>query len=74
MTMNSKTSRIVSPPLVLECVQYPGGALIGILKIREIIGMLPIISVPQTPPFVKGVINLRGKVIPGGGGRTTLSN
>jgi len=37
---------------------------IGILKIREIIGMLPITSVPQTPRFVKGVINLRGKVIP----------
>ena len=37
---------------------------IGILKIREIIGMLPITSVPQTPDFVKGVINLRGKVIP----------
>ncbi|MFZ3046435.1 MAG: chemotaxis protein CheW [Desulfatirhabdiaceae bacterium] len=37
---------------------------IGILKIKEIIGMLPITSVPQTPLFVKGVINLRGKVIP----------
>ena len=37
---------------------------IGILKIREIIGMMPITSVPLTPPFVKGVINLRGKVIP----------
>jgi len=37
---------------------------IGILKIREIIGMLPITSVPRTPDFVKGVINLRGKVIP----------
>jgi purine-binding chemotaxis protein CheW len=37
---------------------------IGILKIKEIIGMIPITSVPQTPPFVKGVINLRGKVIP----------
>jgi chemotaxis signal transduction protein len=37
---------------------------IGILKIREIIGMLPITSVPQTPVYVKGVINLRGKVIP----------
>jgi purine-binding chemotaxis protein CheW len=37
---------------------------IGILKIREIIGMLPITSVPETPPYVKGVINLRGKVIP----------
>ena len=37
---------------------------IGILKIKEIIGMLPITAVPQTPAFVKGVINLRGKVIP----------
>ena len=37
---------------------------IGILKIKEIIGMMPITSVPQTPEFVKGVINLRGKVIP----------
>jgi purine-binding chemotaxis protein CheW len=37
---------------------------IGILKIREIIGMMSITSVPQAPVFVKGVINLRGKVIP----------
>jgi len=37
---------------------------IGILKIKEIIGMMTITSVPQTPKFVKGVINLRGRVIP----------
>lgn len=37
---------------------------IGILKIKEIIGMMPIRSIPQAPPFVKGVINLRGRVIP----------
>ena len=37
---------------------------IGILKIKEIIGMMPITTVPQTPEFIKGVINLRGKVIP----------
>ena len=37
---------------------------IGILKVKEIIGMMPITTVPQTPAFVKGVINLRGKVIP----------
>ncbi len=37
---------------------------IGILKIKEIIGMMPITTVPRTPGFVKGVINLRGKVIP----------
>ena len=37
---------------------------IGILKVKEIIGMMPITAVPRTPVFVKGVINLRGKVIP----------
>ncbi len=37
---------------------------IGILKVREIIGMMNITPVPQTPHFVKGVINLRGQVIP----------
>ena len=37
---------------------------IGILKVREIIGMLPVTPVPQTPHFLKGVINLRGQVIP----------
>lgn len=35
-----------------------------ILKVREIIGVMVITSVPQTPDFIKGVINLRGKVIP----------
>lgn len=37
---------------------------IGIVKVKEIIGMMPITSVPRTPDFMKGVINLRGKVIP----------
>jgi len=37
---------------------------VSTMKIREIIGMMPITFVPQTPDFVKGVINLRGKVIP----------
>jgi purine-binding chemotaxis protein CheW len=37
---------------------------IGILKVKEIIGMMNITMVPQTPNYVKGVINLRGKVIP----------
>jgi purine-binding chemotaxis protein CheW len=37
---------------------------IDILKVKEIIGMMPITFVPGTPDFVRGVINLRGKVIP----------
>jgi purine-binding chemotaxis protein CheW len=35
-----------------------------ILKVREIIGYMEITAVPQTPSYVKGVINLRGQVIP----------
>lgn len=37
---------------------------IEILQIKEIIGMMPIASVPKTPDYVQGVINLRGRVIP----------
>ncbi|HVZ23192.1 MAG TPA: chemotaxis protein CheW, partial [Vicinamibacterales bacterium] len=35
-----------------------------VLKVREIIKIMDITSVPQVPAHVKGVINLRGKVIP----------
>jgi len=35
-----------------------------ILKVREIIGYMHITAVPQAPAYVKGVINLRGQVIP----------
>ncbi|MCB9357679.1 MAG: purine-binding chemotaxis protein CheW [Calditrichaeota bacterium] len=37
---------------------------IEILKVREIIGMMDITKVPRMPSHVRGVINLRGKVIP----------
>jgi purine-binding chemotaxis protein CheW len=37
---------------------------IEILKVHEIIGMMPITRVPRTPDVIRGVINLRGKVIP----------
>ena len=37
---------------------------IEILKVREINGIMDITSLPQMPHYMKGVINLRGKVIP----------
>lgn len=37
---------------------------IDIFHVREIIGMQPITVVPDVPDYVRGVINLRGKVIP----------
>jgi len=46
--------------LFLESQEYG----IGITKVKEIIGMIQVTPIPQTPDYVKGVINLRGKVIP----------
>jgi purine-binding chemotaxis protein CheW len=37
---------------------------VGVLKVREIMGIQDITAVPQTPAYLRGVINLRGKVIP----------
>ena len=37
---------------------------IPVLNVREIMGLQDITAIPQTPSYVKGVINLRGKVIP----------
>ncbi len=37
---------------------------VEILKVREIIGVMEITRMPRAPEFVRGVINLRGKVIP----------
>lgn len=43
-----------------------GGEEFGveILKVREIIGLMDITVVPRTPQSIRGVINLRGKIIP----------
>ena len=46
--------------VVLDCEAYG----LNVLKIREIIRLQKITPVPQLPPYVKGVINLRGRVIP----------
>jgi purine-binding chemotaxis protein CheW len=37
---------------------------VEILRVQEIISMMPVTRVPRTPPYIRGVINLRGKVIP----------
>lgn len=35
-----------------------------ILKVKELMGMAEITPLPQTPDFIRGVINLRGQIIP----------
>lgn len=37
---------------------------VSIIKVKEIIGMMDITPIPRTPEFIKGVINLRGRIIP----------
>ena len=37
---------------------------VEILRVREIIGVMNITAVPRMPVYMKGVINLRGKVVP----------
>lgn len=37
---------------------------IEILKVREIIGLIKITRIPQSATYIRGVVNLRGKVIP----------
>ena len=60
----------IRPPLLEKEGKYLTFALdneeygLEILKVREIIGYMGITAVPQTPDYVKGVINLRGQVIP----------
>lgn len=65
-----------SPPDdILERAEAAGGKFltfflageeygIEILSVHEIIGMMPITSVPGTPDYICGIINLRGKIIP----------
>ncbi len=61
-TNNLDTSRLEGKYLtfILNHEEYG----LEILKVREIIGLMDITPVPQTPTFMKGIINLRGKVIP----------
>lgn len=37
---------------------------IEILKVQEIIGLMPITPVPKMPKYLRGVLNLRGKIVP----------
>ena len=37
---------------------------IEILKVQQIIDLMPITPVPRMPDYIKGVLNLRGKIVP----------
>ncbi len=56
--------------LITEVTQYLtfklGGEIFGVdvSQVQEILELTPITRIPQTPLFMKGVINVRGKVVP----------
>lgn len=56
--MAKEDNKFLTFQLGEECYAIP------ILKVKEIIGMMDITTVPRLPDFIKGVINLRGKIIP----------
>lgn len=65
-TMNDPAATQIDPRAGKYLTFQLGNEEFGIrvLKVREIMGIQDITAVPQTPAHVKGVINLRGKVIP----------
>ena len=58
----SGTERLQGKYLTFQLAKQEYG--LEILKVKEIIGIMEITILPRTPDYVKGVINLRGKVIP----------
>jgi len=53
-----------APGKYLTFVLGDGAFGIPILKVREIIQLLDITPIPRMPDYVRGVINLRGKIVP----------
>lgn len=62
---NAALGTVSAPPGKYLTFQL-GGEIYGldILKVQEIIGMMPVTHVPRVPGYMRGVINLRGRVIP----------
>jgi purine-binding chemotaxis protein CheW len=61
-TSSSSSDRRGGKYLIFSLAEEEFG--VRVLKIKEIMGMQEITAVPNTAPYVKGVINLRGQVIP----------
>ena len=65
--MNGPVRTAASPAAPGKYLSFRLGAErygIGILRVREIIGMVDVTPLPRTPGFVRGVINLRGRIVP----------
>jgi len=64
MAVESAVARIAQAGKYLSFVLGDEEYGLEILKVQEINGMMDVTRVPRTPEYVRGVINLRGRVIP----------
>lgn len=62
--MDSSRRRTVTGSRFLNFTIDTESYCMDILKVKELMGMTDITPLPQTPPFIRGVINLRGQIIP----------
>lgn len=62
MTADAKSETAVEQFLTFELAGEAYG--IEILKVQEIRGWEPIRKIPNTPPYLKGALNLRGSIVP----------
>ncbi len=66
----SQTAQTSASDAEMAAVQYLTVSLaqeeyaVDILAVREIRGWTPVTRIPQAPPFVLGVLNLRGTIVP----------
>lgn len=69
-SQNITDSNVLEAPPVIEGGKFLSFFLgkeeyaIEILKVQEIIGLMPITPVPKMPDYIRGVLNLRGKIVP----------
>lgn len=64
MAMESQLATIAKPGKYLSFALAGEEYGLEILKVQEINGIIDVTNVPRTPEYVRGVINLRGRVIP----------
>ncbi len=65
--MENSEQNVKNDDIIFQVVGFKLGDeefVLDILKVQEIIKLVDITPVPNSPDFVEGVINLRGKVIP----------
>jgi purine-binding chemotaxis protein CheW len=64
MSLEAKTDSLPAPGKYLTFKLGKEFYSLPVLKVREIMRLCPITTVPRMPPYLRGVINLRGKIVP----------